>query len=160
MTMGGELLAYGMANEVEQFDEKFYFELFQPSRPRPASKKKGLFGRISGSNSHSPGQMEVPDEGCEHAYEEKPHEFPGKIANREEAPVLGRRVPVPLLCSASAGNLRVKTSLQFRLAMYGKCRPWTAVDRDIHPQILPKSRFFQGALLAVSAHQDGSRRVG
>ncbi len=40
MTMGGELLAYGMANEVEQFDEKFYFELFQPSRPRPASKKK------------------------------------------------------------------------------------------------------------------------
>jgi type II secretory pathway predicted ATPase ExeA len=40
MTMGAELLAYGMANEVEQFDEKFYFELFQPSRPRPASKKK------------------------------------------------------------------------------------------------------------------------
>jgi len=40
MTMGGELLAYGMANEVEQFDEKFYFELFEPSRPRPASKKK------------------------------------------------------------------------------------------------------------------------
>ena len=40
MTMGAELLAYGMANEVEQFDEKFYFELFQPSRPRAASKKK------------------------------------------------------------------------------------------------------------------------
>lgn len=40
MTMGGELLAYGMANEVELFDEKFYFELFQPSQPRPASKKK------------------------------------------------------------------------------------------------------------------------
>lgn len=40
MTMGAELLAYGMANEVEQFDEKFYFELFQPSRPHPASKKK------------------------------------------------------------------------------------------------------------------------
>ncbi len=40
MTMGAELLAYGMANEVEQFDEKFYFELFQPSRPRPTSKKK------------------------------------------------------------------------------------------------------------------------
>ncbi len=40
MTMGAELLAHGMANEVEQFDEKFYFELCQPSRPRPTSKKK------------------------------------------------------------------------------------------------------------------------
>lgn len=40
MTMGGELLAYGMAHEVEQLDEKVYLELFQPKRPRPASKKK------------------------------------------------------------------------------------------------------------------------
>jgi len=40
MTMGAELLAYGMAHEVGQLDEKFYLELFQPKRPRPASKKK------------------------------------------------------------------------------------------------------------------------
>jgi type II secretory pathway predicted ATPase ExeA len=40
MTMGAELLAYGMAHEVEQLDEKFYLELFQPKRPRTASKKK------------------------------------------------------------------------------------------------------------------------
>ena len=40
MTMSGELLAYGMAHEVEQLDEKLYLELFQPKRPRPASKKK------------------------------------------------------------------------------------------------------------------------
>jgi len=40
MTMGAELLAYGMANEVEQLDEKFFFELFEPARPRPVSKKK------------------------------------------------------------------------------------------------------------------------
>jgi general secretion pathway protein A len=40
MTMGAELLAYGMAHEVEQLDEKLYLELFQPKRPRPASKKK------------------------------------------------------------------------------------------------------------------------
>jgi type II secretory pathway predicted ATPase ExeA len=40
MTMGGELLAYGMAHEVGQLDEKFYLEVFQPARPRPASKKK------------------------------------------------------------------------------------------------------------------------
>jgi general secretion pathway protein A len=38
MTMGGELLAYGMAQEVAQLDEKFYLELFQPQRP-PAKKK-------------------------------------------------------------------------------------------------------------------------
>jgi general secretion pathway protein A len=40
MTMGGELLAYGMAHEVAQLDEKFYLEVFQSARPRPASKKK------------------------------------------------------------------------------------------------------------------------
>jgi type II secretory pathway predicted ATPase ExeA len=41
MTMGAELLAYGMAQEVEQLDEKFYLEVFQPQpRARTASKKK------------------------------------------------------------------------------------------------------------------------
>jgi len=42
MTMGAELLAYGLAQEVEQLDEKFYLEVFQPLRPRQrgASKKK------------------------------------------------------------------------------------------------------------------------
>jgi general secretion pathway protein A len=40
MTMGGELLAYGMAHEVAQLDEKSYLEVFQPTRPRPAAKKK------------------------------------------------------------------------------------------------------------------------
>jgi type II secretory pathway predicted ATPase ExeA len=40
MTMGAELLAYGMAHEVEQLDEKFYLEVFQPVRARSASKKK------------------------------------------------------------------------------------------------------------------------
>jgi len=40
MTMGGELLAYGMAHEAAQLDEKSYLEVFQPTRPRPASKKK------------------------------------------------------------------------------------------------------------------------
>jgi general secretion pathway protein A len=40
MTMGGELLAYGMAHEAAQLDEKAYLEVFQPARPRTASKKK------------------------------------------------------------------------------------------------------------------------
>lgn len=40
MIMAAELLAHGMAREVEQLDEKFYLELFQPTRPRPSSKKK------------------------------------------------------------------------------------------------------------------------
>ena len=40
MTMGAELLAYGMAHEMEQLDEKFYLEVFQSARPRAASKKK------------------------------------------------------------------------------------------------------------------------
>lgn len=38
MTMAGELLAYGIAHEVGQLDEKFYLELFHPKRP-PAKKK-------------------------------------------------------------------------------------------------------------------------
>jgi general secretion pathway protein A len=40
MTMAGELLAYGMAREVTQLDEKLYLEVFQPARPRSASRKK------------------------------------------------------------------------------------------------------------------------
>ena len=40
MIMGAELLAYGIANEVAQLDEKCYFEVFQPKHPRPALKKK------------------------------------------------------------------------------------------------------------------------
>lgn len=40
MTMAGELLAYGMAQEVGQLDEKCYLEVFQPARPHPAPKKK------------------------------------------------------------------------------------------------------------------------
>jgi len=41
MTMGAELLAYGMAHEVEQLDEKFYLEVFQTQpRVRTAAKKK------------------------------------------------------------------------------------------------------------------------
>lgn len=40
MTMSAELLAYGMAHEVQQLDEKFYLEVFQPKLPRPAAKKK------------------------------------------------------------------------------------------------------------------------
>lgn len=39
MTMGAELLAHGMTREVEQLDEKFYLEVFQPSR-RSAPRKK------------------------------------------------------------------------------------------------------------------------
>ena len=38
MTMSAELLAYGIAHEVSQLDEKFYLELFQPKGP--TSKKK------------------------------------------------------------------------------------------------------------------------
>ena len=42
LKMGAELLAHGLAQEVEQLDEKFYLEIFQPTRPRAraASKKK------------------------------------------------------------------------------------------------------------------------
>jgi type II secretory pathway predicted ATPase ExeA len=40
MIMGAELLAYGMANDVAQLDEKCYLEVFQPRNSRPALKKK------------------------------------------------------------------------------------------------------------------------
>lgn len=41
MTMSAELLAYGMAHEVQQLDEKFYLEVFhQPKLSRPVAKKK------------------------------------------------------------------------------------------------------------------------
>jgi general secretion pathway protein A len=40
ITMGGELLAYGMAHEVPQLDEKCYLEAYQPRNTRPALKKK------------------------------------------------------------------------------------------------------------------------
>jgi type II secretory pathway predicted ATPase ExeA len=40
MTMGAELLAHGMSREVAQLDEKFYLEVFRPSRPRSTVKKK------------------------------------------------------------------------------------------------------------------------
>lgn len=40
MTMGGELLAYGMAHEVAQLDEKFYLELFHPQRATPKKKAR------------------------------------------------------------------------------------------------------------------------
>ena len=40
MTMSAELLAYGMAHEVPQLDEKFYLEVFQAKLPRAAAKKK------------------------------------------------------------------------------------------------------------------------
>jgi len=38
--MGAELLAYGMAQDVAQLDEKCYLEVFQPRNSRPALKKK------------------------------------------------------------------------------------------------------------------------
>lgn len=41
MTMGADLLAHGMAREVERLDEKLYLEVYQPSRPLAASKRKG-----------------------------------------------------------------------------------------------------------------------
>jgi len=40
MTMSAELLAYGMAHEVGQLDEKLYLEVFQPRQSRPALRKK------------------------------------------------------------------------------------------------------------------------
>jgi general secretion pathway protein A len=40
MTMSAELLAYGMAHEVQQLDEKFYLEMSQAKLPRPLAKKK------------------------------------------------------------------------------------------------------------------------
>jgi type II secretory pathway predicted ATPase ExeA len=40
MTMCGELLAHGMVQEVERFDEKFYLEVFHAGPRREAPKKK------------------------------------------------------------------------------------------------------------------------
>jgi type II secretory pathway predicted ATPase ExeA len=40
MTMAADLLAHGMAHEVEQLDDKLYLEIYQPNRPRATSKKK------------------------------------------------------------------------------------------------------------------------
>ena len=40
MIMGAELLAYGMAHDVAQLDEKCYLEVFQPRHSRPTLKKK------------------------------------------------------------------------------------------------------------------------
>ena len=40
MIMGGDLLAYGMAQEIAQLDEKCYLEVFQPRGARPRLKKK------------------------------------------------------------------------------------------------------------------------
>jgi type II secretory pathway predicted ATPase ExeA len=40
MTMAADLLAHGMAREVEQLDEKLYLEVYQPTRPLATSKKK------------------------------------------------------------------------------------------------------------------------
>jgi type II secretory pathway predicted ATPase ExeA len=40
MTMGADLLAQGLARQVEQLDEKLYLELYQPHRTLSPSKKK------------------------------------------------------------------------------------------------------------------------
>jgi len=40
MTMAAELLAHGMAHELERLDEKVYLELFQPRQPVAVTKKK------------------------------------------------------------------------------------------------------------------------
>jgi hypothetical protein len=40
MTLCGELLAHGMANDIKQLDEKAYLDVFQPRQPRPALRKK------------------------------------------------------------------------------------------------------------------------
>jgi general secretion pathway protein A len=40
MTMGADLLAHGLAREVEQLDEKLYLEVYQSHRPLATSKKK------------------------------------------------------------------------------------------------------------------------
>ena len=41
MTMGAELLAYGMAHEVAQLDEKCYLEVFQPKTFTPCDQEEG-----------------------------------------------------------------------------------------------------------------------
>lgn len=43
MTMSAELLAYGIAHELGQLDEKFYLELFHPKGP--TSKKRARAGK-------------------------------------------------------------------------------------------------------------------
>ena len=40
MIIGADLLAYGMAHDVAQLDEKCYLELYQQKAARPAFKKK------------------------------------------------------------------------------------------------------------------------
>jgi general secretion pathway protein A len=40
MTMAAELLAYGMAHELKQLDEKDYLDAFQLTHSRPATRKK------------------------------------------------------------------------------------------------------------------------
>ena len=40
MIMGGELLAYGMAHDVAQLDEKCYLEVFQPRQPTPRAQEE------------------------------------------------------------------------------------------------------------------------
>jgi general secretion pathway protein A len=40
MITGAELLAYGMAHDVAQLDEKVYLEVYQPQHSRPILKKK------------------------------------------------------------------------------------------------------------------------
>jgi hypothetical protein len=40
MTMGADLLAHALSREVEQLDEKFYFEVYQTTQPRATSKRK------------------------------------------------------------------------------------------------------------------------
>lgn len=45
MTMGAELLAHGVAHEVEQLDEKLYLEVYQPNRPQARPRKKARAGR-------------------------------------------------------------------------------------------------------------------
>jgi general secretion pathway protein A len=40
MSMSAEVLAYGMAHEVAQLDEKCYFDVFESRQSRPAIKKK------------------------------------------------------------------------------------------------------------------------
>ena len=56
MTMGAELLAHGMAHEVEQLDEKFYLEVFQPTRPRAGveEESEGLKMAVEVTNQPLP----------------------------------------------------------------------------------------------------------
>ena len=40
MSLSADLLAHGLVQQVPRLDEKLYLEVFQATRPRPASKKK------------------------------------------------------------------------------------------------------------------------